>query len=139
LHAGFPGRGVHLSPALIQPISSDDVADAMVGIALGTPLNGTIEIAGPDRVRLSDLVGQFLRATNDSRKGVVDVHAPYFGIDLDDRSLVPGGQSAHRRDPLQRQRRPAPRPRLNHGSRLHSGAVGTRRFGDRRARVMGNR
>lgn len=88
--AGVVGETIHLSPAYMQPISSDDVADAMADVALAEPVNGTTEIAGPDRERLSEMVGRFLKATRDERKVVVDSHALYFGVELDDRSLVPG-------------------------------------------------
>jgi uncharacterized protein YbjT (DUF2867 family) len=88
--SGTVGQTVHLSPALVQPIVSDDVADAMADVTLGAPLNGTIEIAGPERVRLDELVGRFLRATRDPREVVTDIHARYFGAELDDRTLVPG-------------------------------------------------
>jgi uncharacterized protein YbjT (DUF2867 family) len=88
--AGVVSDVIHLSPAYMQPISSDDVAGVMTDVALAEPVNGTIEIAGPERERLSEFVGRFLKATKDKRKLVVDPHALYFGVELDDRSLVPG-------------------------------------------------
>jgi uncharacterized protein YbjT (DUF2867 family) len=88
--SGTEGQTVRLSPAYMQPIAADDVADAMADVALAPPVNGTIEIAGPERVRLSDLVGQFLTATGDPRTVTADAHAPYFGVELDDQSLTPG-------------------------------------------------
>jgi uncharacterized protein YbjT (DUF2867 family) len=88
--SGAVGQTVHVSPALVQPIASDDVADVMADVALGAPVNDTIEIAGPERVRLDELVGRFLSATRDPREVVSDPHALYFGVELDDRSLVPG-------------------------------------------------
>jgi uncharacterized protein YbjT (DUF2867 family) len=88
--AGTVGQSVHVSSAYVQPIAADDVADAMADAALATPLNGTIEIGGPERVRLSELVGQLLTVTKDTRKVIADAHAPYFGVELTDRSLVPG-------------------------------------------------
>ena len=84
------GEVIHLSPAYIQPISADDVADAATDVALADPVNGTIEIAGPERERLSELVGRFLKATKDKRKAVVDRHARYFDVELDDQSLITG-------------------------------------------------
>ncbi|RZL87495.1 MAG: SDR family oxidoreductase [Variovorax sp.] len=84
------GQTVRLSPALVQPIASDDVAAAMVDAALGTPVNGTIEIAGPERVGLAMLVQRYLKAIGDPRIVVADAKAPYFGVQLDDRSLTPG-------------------------------------------------
>jgi uncharacterized protein YbjT (DUF2867 family) len=84
------GQTVRLSPALVQPVVSDDVAAALADIAVGEPLNGTIEIAGPERVRLDELVRRFLSATRDPREVVIDVHALYAGVELDDQSLTPG-------------------------------------------------
>src|SRR5438128_3900709 len=84
------GKTVRLSPAFVQPIASDDVADAIADVALGAPVNGTIEIAGPERIRLVELIQRFLTAKQDERKVVADVHARYFGAELNDQSLVPG-------------------------------------------------
>jgi uncharacterized protein YbjT (DUF2867 family) len=84
------GQTVRLSPAYVQPISSDDVADAMAEVTLGAPINGVVEIAGPERVHLSELVQRFLTVTEDPRKVVPDVHARYFGAELNDDTLVPG-------------------------------------------------
>ena len=88
--SGTVGQTAHVSPALFQPIASDDVADALADVALGAPVNGTIEIAGPDRAPIDELVGRFLSATHDPRKVVADAHARYFGIELNDQSLIPG-------------------------------------------------
>ena len=90
VQAGTDGKTVRLSPAFVQPIASDDVAAAVTDVALGAPLNGMIEIAGPERVRLSEIVARYLAKTNDPRTVVVDVHAPYFGAELKDDTLVPG-------------------------------------------------
>jgi uncharacterized protein YbjT (DUF2867 family) len=90
VQSGTAEKTVHLSPAYVQPIASDDVAAAMADVTLGKPVNGTIEIAGPERVRLNELVGRYLKATNDPREVVTDVHARYFGAELNDQSLVPG-------------------------------------------------
>ncbi|PRH85448.1 NmrA family transcriptional regulator [Labrys okinawensis] len=79
---------VHLSPAFVQPIASDDVADAMADVALAAPVNGTIEIAGPERSRLSDLVARYLKASGDPREVVADPEARYFGARLQEGSLV---------------------------------------------------
>ncbi len=84
------GETVRLSPALVQPIASDDVAAALTDITVGAPLNGTIEVAGPEKFRLDQLVQRFLIANNDTRKVITDIHARYFGIELNDRSLNPG-------------------------------------------------
>ncbi|ABR63086.1 SDR family oxidoreductase [Sinorhizobium medicae] len=84
------GQEIRLSPALIQPIASDDVAEALADVAVALPVNGTIEIAGPEAIPLDELVRRFLRATEDQRKVLPDVHARYFGAVLDDQSLTPG-------------------------------------------------
>jgi uncharacterized protein YbjT (DUF2867 family) len=87
--SGTVGDEVHLSPAFVQPIASDDVADAMADVALGAPLNATIEIAGPERFRLNELVARYMAATGDRRAIKADTAARYFGAPLDDHSLVP--------------------------------------------------
>jgi uncharacterized protein YbjT (DUF2867 family) len=84
------GQTVRLSSAHIQPIVSDDVAAALAEVTLEAPVNGMIEIAGPERLGLDELVRRFLRAKQDARQVVTDVHAQYFGIDLNDQSLTPG-------------------------------------------------
>ncbi len=84
------GQTVRVSPALMQPISSDDVVAALAAVTVGAPVNGTIEVAGPERIPLDELVGSFLRATKDPREVVSDVHARYFGTELNDRSLTAG-------------------------------------------------
>jgi uncharacterized protein YbjT (DUF2867 family) len=84
------GEEIHLSPALIQPIASDDVVAALVDVALGAPIGGTVEVAGPEAMPLDELVKRFLHGTRDERKVVPDVHARYFGAVLDDQSLTPG-------------------------------------------------
>jgi uncharacterized protein YbjT (DUF2867 family) len=88
--AGTVGDTARLSPALFQPIASDDVADALMDVTLAAPVNGTIEIAGPDRAPLDELVRRYLRAIQDPRKVVADAHARYSGIEINDRSLTPG-------------------------------------------------
>lgn len=84
------GQTVRLSPALFQPIVSDDVAAALAEVVVGAPLNGMVELAGPERVPLDKLVGRFLSLTGDPRQVVTDVHARYFGLELNDQSLTPG-------------------------------------------------
>lgn len=88
--AGTVGQTVHVSAALVQPIAADDVADSMTAVALGAPANGTLEIAGPERVRLDDLVRRFLSESKDWHAVITDPEALYFGVRLNDRSLVPG-------------------------------------------------
>jgi len=87
------GDAIALSPAFVQPISSDDVAIAMADAALGPPVNGIVEIAGPDRFRLAELVQQYLAAKNDPRTVRADVHALYFGAELKEDTLVPHGKA----------------------------------------------
>lgn len=84
------GRTVRLPPALMQPIAADDVAAAVADTALAEPLNGTVELAGPERIRQDDLVRQFLNATGDTRTVITDPRSLYFGIAVDDQSLTPG-------------------------------------------------
>ena len=80
---------IRLSPALLQPIAADDVAAALADLAVGPPLNGTMEIAGPTACPLDNLARKFLAAHGDKRQVTADIHARYFGTELDDRSLTP--------------------------------------------------
>lgn len=84
---------LRLPSASIQAIESGDVALAMADYTLGAPRNGVVEIAGPERVRMADLVQHYLQAKGDPRKVVADPQAPYFGAVLEDRSLVPDGDA----------------------------------------------
>ncbi len=88
--AATEGDTVRLPPALMQPVAAVDVAAAVAELAVGAPVNGMVEIAGPEPIRQDDLVRRFLTATGDARKVITDVHAGYFGIQLNDRSLTPG-------------------------------------------------
>jgi uncharacterized protein YbjT (DUF2867 family) len=83
------GDTVRISSALIQPMAADDVATALARTAVGRPVGGILEVAGPDRYPLDDLVRARLRAGNDSRHVVTDPQARYFGVLLDDHTLVP--------------------------------------------------
>lgn len=87
------GGAVRLPSASIQPIGSDDVASALADFAIGAPVNGIVELAGPERLRLDELVRHFLNATTDARQVVTDDKALYFGAELNDLSLVPGDQA----------------------------------------------
>src|SRR5213082_626590 len=93
------GQTVRLSPGLMQPIAADDVAAALTDVAVAEPVNGTIEIAGPEPIRMDEFVRQFLSATGDARKVNTDVHARYFGAELNDQSLVPGPGAKPRHGP----------------------------------------
>ena len=86
--SGTEGRTVRVSPALLQPIASDDVVAALAKIAVAAPVYGMVEAGGPEKIPLDELVGTFLRATGDTRQVVSDVHARYFGTELNDRSLT---------------------------------------------------
>jgi uncharacterized protein YbjT (DUF2867 family) len=82
---------VPLPPLLFQPEAADDVAAALADIAAGAPVNGTTELAGPERFRLDELVRRYLSETGDPRHVVTDVNAPYYGLELtDERALIPG-------------------------------------------------
>jgi uncharacterized protein YbjT (DUF2867 family) len=84
------GKTVHLSPALFQPIASDDLVAVLAELTLGAPVNGIVEVAGPERVGMAELVQRFLNAKHDERTVVADADARYFGAELSDQSLVPG-------------------------------------------------
>ena len=84
------GNKVRLPSALIQPMAADDVASAVGRIAMGSPVNGTVEVGGPEKFRLDELVRRGLAARNDPREVVADPHARYYGVELSERTLVPG-------------------------------------------------
>jgi uncharacterized protein YbjT (DUF2867 family) len=88
--AAMEGQTVRLPPAQMQPIAADDVAAAIAEAALSAPLNGTVELAGPERIRQDDFVRQFLNATGDARAVITDPKALYFGLAVNDQSLTPG-------------------------------------------------
>ena len=100
------GSMIRLSSVLMQPMAADDVAARVAEVALGKPANGMIEIAGPDQIRQDELVRQYLSATGDARNVVSDAKAGYFGITVNDQSLVPGNNprlgSTHYEDWLKR-------------------------------------
>jgi uncharacterized protein YbjT (DUF2867 family) len=83
------GDTVRVAPVLIQPMAADEVAAALCRVALGKPLNATIEVAGPEPIRLDLLIQRGLKAKNDARKVVADPEARYFGAKLSERSLMP--------------------------------------------------
>src|SRR4249920_3281388 len=88
--AATEGQTVRLPPVLMQPIVSDDVAAVMAETALAKPLNGTVDLAGPEPIRQDDLVRQFLTATGDARTVITDPRALYYGVAVNYRSLTPG-------------------------------------------------
>ncbi len=81
---------VRVSPAHLQPIAAADVATRVAEVAAGAPMNGTSELAGPERISLDVLIRRYLQAKGDPRSVEADVHARYFGAVLNDRSLTPG-------------------------------------------------
>lgn len=96
--AGTDGQSVRLPPSLIQPISSEEVAEVLANLAEGKPVNGMVEVAGPEKFGIDELVREFLGTTRDSRKVITDNHAPYYGIELEEKDqLIPvdrGGASS---------------------------------------------
>jgi uncharacterized protein YbjT (DUF2867 family) len=92
VESGIDGDAIRMSPALFQPIASEDVATALADVAVAAPLNGTLEVAGPDPIPLDKIARQFLAAKGDGRQVIADVHARYFGAAINDRSLTPGEQ-----------------------------------------------
>jgi uncharacterized protein YbjT (DUF2867 family) len=84
------GDTVHLPPVLVQPEAADDVAAALANVAESAPVNGIVELAGPEAFRFDELARRVLSAKNDPRRVTADVHAQYFGAELDEHSLIPG-------------------------------------------------
>jgi uncharacterized protein YbjT (DUF2867 family) len=91
--AGTDGNKVRISPGLFQPIAADDVAAVVAEVALATPRNGMVEIAGPDRAPFSEIVARYLKGVGDAREVVSDPDALYFGSRVEERSLVPLGEA----------------------------------------------
>ena len=86
---GTEGKTVRLPPALFQPMAADDVASAVGRIAMGPPLNATVEIGGPEQFRLDKLARRDLAAFKDPREVIADPNARYYGIKMSERALVP--------------------------------------------------
>ncbi|HEY6905277.1 MAG TPA: SDR family oxidoreductase [Candidatus Acidoferrales bacterium] len=84
------GNTVRLPSALIQPMAADDVAGEVARVAVGKPVNGTVEVGGPEKFHLDELARQALSAWNDPRKVVADPQARYYGIQVSERALIPG-------------------------------------------------
>jgi uncharacterized protein YbjT (DUF2867 family) len=83
------GNEVRLAHVLFQPMAAEDVAGAVADVAVGPPVNGVVETAGPEQFRLDDLVRTTLRERDDPRHVISDPHAPYSGAELHERTLVP--------------------------------------------------
>ncbi len=88
--SGVDGDAIRLSPALVQPIASDDVAAALADLAVGSPLNATVEVAGPEACPLDKFARKLVAVTGDRRQVIADIHARYYGVKLNDQSLTPG-------------------------------------------------
>ncbi|HKU00987.1 MAG TPA: SDR family oxidoreductase [Paraburkholderia sp.] len=84
---------VRIGDGLFQPIAADDVAAALAQVALGAPLNGTVDIAGPDRAPFSEIVARYLKSVGDTRPVVMDPDARYYGGRVEEQSLVPLGDA----------------------------------------------
>lgn len=87
---GGQAKEIHISTGLMQPIAAEDVADAVADYTLGAPVNGVVEIAGPESAPMAEWVRRFLAAISDARKVVADPKAPYFGAVLEPDTLLPG-------------------------------------------------
>jgi uncharacterized protein YbjT (DUF2867 family) len=88
------GQTVRVPPVLVQPEAADDVAAALAVAAVGAPVNGVVELAGPERFRFDELTRRVLSANGDARRVTADRSARYFGATLDDRSLIPGDDAS---------------------------------------------
>jgi uncharacterized protein YbjT (DUF2867 family) len=82
-----------LDAELFQPIAGDDLAEAIERVAVGSPLNGIVEVAGPERFRMDEFFRDALAGRHDPREVITDPHARYFGAELGERSLVPGEEA----------------------------------------------
>ncbi|MEU4601922.1 SDR family oxidoreductase [Kribbella sp. NPDC023972] len=91
--SGAQEDGVHMAPVSFQPMAGDDVADQVAKTAVGEPLNGRRDIAGPDRYRMDEFFRKALAELGDKREVVTDPHATYFGSELVEDSLVPIGEA----------------------------------------------
>ncbi|WP_426406844.1 SDR family oxidoreductase [Bradyrhizobium ganzhouense] len=98
--AGATGGQIVVPSALFQPIAADDVVDCLAEIATGRPLNGTIDIAGPEKAPFNEFVARRLKASGDGRPVVGNPKAQYYGVAIDDTSLVPLGEARLGKTPL---------------------------------------
>jgi uncharacterized protein YbjT (DUF2867 family) len=90
IQSAADGDEIRLSPALLQPVASDDVAAAVAEVTVGKPVNGIVELGGPEKIPLDAIARKYLATKADRRQVIADVHARYFGTELDDKSLTPG-------------------------------------------------
>jgi len=91
--AAADGGTVRFAPVLFQPIAGDDVAQAVARISVGSPLNGIVEVAGPEQFRMDEFFRRALAMRDDPRAVVTDRHASYFGAELGERTLLPGADA----------------------------------------------
>lgn len=91
--AATEGDTIRVPDALIQPIFSEDVVTVLGEIVLGQPVNGTLEVGGPERFRFNEFIARVLSGKSDKRKIVADAQARYFGTRLSEESLVPVGEA----------------------------------------------
>jgi uncharacterized protein YbjT (DUF2867 family) len=91
--AATDGDTVRLAPVMVQPMAAEDVATAVARVAVGAPVNGIIEVAGPEQFRLDELIRRYLGAHDDRRSVIADPRARYFGAELRERTLVPDDAS----------------------------------------------
>jgi uncharacterized protein YbjT (DUF2867 family) len=91
--AATDGQTVHLPPALVQPVAADEVVATLADIAVSPPVNGTIEVGGPERVSFADVVERYLLKMGDPRQVIADVDARYYGARLNNHSLIPGADA----------------------------------------------
>ena len=84
------GNQVRLPHVLFQPMAADDVASAVARVAVGPPISGIVEIGGPEKFRLDEFIRRGLAARNDPREVIADPHARYYGIEVQERTLIPG-------------------------------------------------
>jgi len=110
------GNKIPLPPALIQPMAADDVASAVSRVAVGPPLNGTVEIGGPEKFHLDELIRMDLTARKDPRKVITDPQGRYYGIKVTERALIPDDNArlgeTRFEEWLKQSTKQAPRPAL---------------------------
>lgn len=93
VHSSTIDNKIIVSPALIQPIASDDVVTALTAITIGEPKNTTVEIGGPDKIKLSDFVKKYTTIMKNKDEVISDPDATYFGAPLDDSTLIPNNNA----------------------------------------------
>lgn len=87
------GEAIRVAPACVQPVLSDEVAAALADLAVSFPRNSTLEMAGPERLRLDEIVRRFFRVTRNAREVITDAHAHYFGAEVSGGTLIPDDEA----------------------------------------------